>query len=333
MAQLGQTISLYQNLTSQNTNIQPVAFTSSYSDLINTPVISAVGHTGQYSDVLNAPTRASQFANDANYAVKGEPVSEFANDAQYTINGSKISQFTNDKSYTVNGSNVSQFANDAQYTVNGSKVSQFTNDKNYTVAGGNVSQFANDAQYTVNGSKVSQFTNDAAYTVAGSKVSQFTNDSNYTVNGSKVSQFTNDSNYAVSGTRVSQFSNDVPYATQAQVNQAVADSSASAPNWVNMTLLNGWAANYSGTAQAPRYYVDKATGRVFLSGGAYTSNNNALAIANLGSSLATFNTKLFPTVSNATGQCSAITVDSSGNIKAAGSSQVTFNGVSWYPGE
>lgn len=84
MAQLGQTISMYQNLNPVNTNINEVAFSGSYTDLSGTPVISAVGHSGQYADVLNPPTRVSQFANDANYAaVLGENVSEFANNAGY----------------------------------------------------------------------------------------------------------------------------------------------------------------------------------------------------------------------------------------------------------
>ncbi len=163
MAQLGQTVSIYQNLTSKNTNINQVAFSGSYNDLNNTPVISTIGHSGQYSDILNAPTRVSQFANDVNYSIKGEPVSEFANDKQYTVNGSKISQFVNDTAYTVNGSNVSQFANDKNYAVKGEPVSEFANDKQYTVNGSNVSQFANDKQYTVNGSNVSQFANDIPY--------------------------------------------------------------------------------------------------------------------------------------------------------------------------
>ncbi len=93
MAQLGQTVSMYQNLNTQNTNINEVAFSGSYTDLANTPVISTIGHTAQYSDILNPPTRVSQFANDANYAVIGQKVSEFQNDAQYTVNGSNISQF------------------------------------------------------------------------------------------------------------------------------------------------------------------------------------------------------------------------------------------------
>ncbi len=45
---LGQTVSMYQNLNTQNTNINEVAFSGSYTDLSNTPVISAVGHSGQY---------------------------------------------------------------------------------------------------------------------------------------------------------------------------------------------------------------------------------------------------------------------------------------------
>jgi len=39
---------MYQNLNTQNTNINEVAFSGSYTDLSNTPVISAVGHSGQY---------------------------------------------------------------------------------------------------------------------------------------------------------------------------------------------------------------------------------------------------------------------------------------------
>ena len=179
MAQLGQTISLYQNLNSQNTNIQPVAFSGSYSDLQNTPLISAVGHSGQYIDIFNTPTRVSQFSNDASYAVIGQPVSEFANDKSYTVNGSNVSQFANDKAYTVNGSNVSQFVNDKSYTVNGSNVSQFVNIKSYTINGSNVSQFANDKTYTVNGSKISQFANDSNYAQRGIGVSAFSNDSGY----------------------------------------------------------------------------------------------------------------------------------------------------------
>lgn len=76
MAQLGQTVSMYQNLNPTNTNINEVAFNGSCSDLFNTPVISAVIHSGQYSNVLNPPTRVSQFANDANYAVIGQRVSK-----------------------------------------------------------------------------------------------------------------------------------------------------------------------------------------------------------------------------------------------------------------
>ena len=159
MSQLGQTISMYQNLTPQNTNIQPVAFSANYTDLNN-------GHSEQYSDVLNVPTRVSQFANDASYDVKGEPVSEFANDKQYTVNGSNVSQFANDKSYTVNGSNISQFANDRQYTANGSNVSQFANDKSYTVSGSNISQFSNNSNYAIRGENVSEFNNNAGYITA-----------------------------------------------------------------------------------------------------------------------------------------------------------------------
>ena len=163
MAQLGQTVSLYQNLTSENTNINQVAFTGSYDDLGDKPVISDIGHTGEYNDVLNAPTRVTQFNNDASY----------------TVNGSNVSQFANDKQYTVNGSNVSQFANDNQYIVNGSKVSQLVNDKNYTVTGSNVGQFANDRNYTVSGSNISQFSNNSNYAQRGIGVSAFSNDSGY----------------------------------------------------------------------------------------------------------------------------------------------------------
>ncbi len=53
MAQLGQTISMYQNLNTQNTNINEVAFSGSYTDLSNIPVIGAVGHNGQYRVVLS----------------------------------------------------------------------------------------------------------------------------------------------------------------------------------------------------------------------------------------------------------------------------------------
>ena len=106
MAQLGQTMSMYQNLNPTNTNINEVAFSGSYTDLANTPVISTVGHSGQYSDVLNPPTRVSQFANDSNYAVIGQQVSEFANDANYAVVGQKVIEFANDAAYTVNGSNI-----------------------------------------------------------------------------------------------------------------------------------------------------------------------------------------------------------------------------------
>lgn len=147
MAQLGQTVSMYQNLNPTNTNINEVAFSGSYTDLVNTPVISTVGHSGQYSDVLNPPTRVSQFANDANYAVIGQKVSEFANDAQYTTNGSNVSQFVNNSNYAVRGENVSEFANNANYTVNGSNISQFANNSNYAVRGENVSEFNNNAGY------------------------------------------------------------------------------------------------------------------------------------------------------------------------------------------
>ncbi len=147
MAQLGQTVSMYQNLNPTNTNINEVAFSGSYTDLSNTPVISTVGHSGQYSDVLNPPTRVSQFANDANYAIIGQKVSEFANDVQYTTNGSNVSQFVNNSNYAVRGENVSEFANNANYTVNGSNIGQFANNSNYAVRGENVSEFNNNAGY------------------------------------------------------------------------------------------------------------------------------------------------------------------------------------------
>ncbi len=130
MAQLGQTVSMYQNLNPVNTNINEVAFSWSYTDLANTHVISAVGHSGQYSDVLNPPTRVSQFANDANYVVIGQKVSEFANDAKYAVIGQKVSEFANDAQYTVNGSNTSQFANNSNYVIRGENVSEFANNAN-----------------------------------------------------------------------------------------------------------------------------------------------------------------------------------------------------------
>ena len=163
MAQLGQTVSMYQNLNPTNTNINEVAFSGSYTDLANTPVISTVGHSGQYSDVLNPPTRVSQFANDANYAVIGQKVSEFVNDANYAVIGQKVSEFANDAQYTVNGSNISQFANNSNYAVRGENVSEFANNANYAVRGENVSEFANNANYAVVGQNVSEFNNTAGY--------------------------------------------------------------------------------------------------------------------------------------------------------------------------
>lgn len=167
MAQLGQTVSMYQNLNTQNTNINEVAFSGSYTDLANTPVISAIGHSGQYTDVLNPPTRVSQFSNDSNYAVIGQKVSEFVNDSNYAVIGQKVSEFANDAQYTVNGSNVSQFANNSNYAVRGDNISEFSNNSNYAVRGENVSEFANNSNYTPTGSNVSQFANDSGYYAYG----------------------------------------------------------------------------------------------------------------------------------------------------------------------
>ncbi len=147
MAQLGQTVSMYQNLNTQNTNINEVAFSGSYTDLANTPVISAVGHSGQYSDVLKPPTRVSQFANDANHAVIGQKVSEFQNDANYAIVGQNVSEFANNSNYTVQGSNISQFANNSNYAIRGENVSEFANNSNYAVRGENISEFSNNVPY------------------------------------------------------------------------------------------------------------------------------------------------------------------------------------------
>lgn len=138
-------MSMYQNLNRTNTNINEVAFSGSYTDLANTPVISTVGHSRQYSDVLNPPARVSQFANDANYAIIGQKVSEFQNDAQYTVNGSNISQFSNNSNYAIRGKNVSEFANNANYANRGENVSEFATNANYAIRGENVSEFANNA--------------------------------------------------------------------------------------------------------------------------------------------------------------------------------------------
>jgi len=168
MAQLGQTVSMYQNLNTQNTNINEVAFSGSYTDLANTPVISTIGHSGQYSDILNPPTRVSQFANDANYAVIGQKVSEFQNDAQYTVNGSNISQFANNSNYAVRGENVSEFANNANYVVHGDNVNEFANNSNYTPTGSNVSQFNNDPPYATVSQLNSATANNGNYYSSGS---------------------------------------------------------------------------------------------------------------------------------------------------------------------
>ena len=163
MAQLGQTVSMYQNLNPTNTNINEVAFSGSYTDLSNTPIISAVGHSGQYSDVLNPPTRVSQFANNANYSVIGQKVSEFQNDANYAVIGQNVSEFANNVNYTVNGSNISQFANNSNYAVRGENVSEFANNANYAVVGQNVSESANNANYAVRGDNISEFNNNSGY--------------------------------------------------------------------------------------------------------------------------------------------------------------------------
>ncbi len=173
MAQLGQTVSMYQNLSPVNTNINEVAFSGSYADLSNTPIISVVGHSGQYGDVLNPPTRVSQFANDSNYAVIGQKVSEFQNDSNYAVIGQKVSEFQNDASYTVNGSNVSQFVNNSNYDVRGENVSEFANNANYAVRGENITEFANNAVYAITGSNVGQFANDSGYYAYGANPTFF----------------------------------------------------------------------------------------------------------------------------------------------------------------
>lgn len=99
MSQLGQTLTDLTN----------------YNNHLNDPVISDVGHNGQYSSLLNPPTKVSTFQNDANYAIRGEPVSEFANNARYTVQGSNNSQFVNDSNYAIRGEGVSEFANDVGY--------------------------------------------------------------------------------------------------------------------------------------------------------------------------------------------------------------------------